>query len=83
MVMAASGGNANEDIMKFACNLTIDNDEYAQFNHEQPSNAPKLPVHAATQVEATEANYERAADRNSFEMLEMMAMGMTRIPPGQ
>ena len=85
MVMAGSGGNANESIMKFASTLTIDNEEYEQFNNEQPveSRAPKLPVHASTQDEATEANYAKAADRNSFEMLEMMALGMSRAAPGQ
>jgi len=85
MVMAGSGGNANESIMKFASTLTIDNDEYREFNNEQPieSRAPKLPVHASTQDEATEANYAKAADRNSFEMLEMMALGMSRAAPGQ
>lgn len=86
MVMAAAGGNANEDIMKFAANLTIDNEEYEQFNNGTPAPvkaAPKLPVHASTQDEAAKNNFDNAADRNSFEMLSMFGQGMERAAPGQ
>ncbi len=84
MVMAASGGNANEEIMKYASSLTIDNEEYAEFNNT--STAPltqKLPVHASTQQEAVDKNYEKAADSNSFEMLQLMMQGMQTPAPGQ
>lgn len=85
MVIAAAGSNANEELMKFASNLTIDNDEYAQFNKEQPRavNTKKRPVHASTQEEAAQDNFEAAADRNSFDMLAMFGQGMMTPPPGQ
>lgn len=86
MVMAAAGGGGNEDIMKFAANLTIDNEEYALFNKEGASvhktSAPKLPVHASTQEEATQTNFDNAADRNSFDMLALFGMNMEKGKPG-
>ncbi len=84
MVMAASGGNANEEIMKYAASLTIDNEEYAEFNNTSTvSSSQKLPVHASTQQEAVDKNYERAADSNNFEMLQLMMQGMQTPAPGQ
>lgn len=85
MVIAASGGNPDENIMKFASNLTIDNQEYAEFNKEQPvvEQKSKLPVHATTQEEATQNNFERAADRNNFDMLALFGQGMQTAAPGQ
>jgi hypothetical protein len=85
MVMAAAGGNASEEVMKFASNLTIDNEEYAQFSHETPriAQVSKLPVHASTQDRATAENYEAAADRNNFDMLALFGKGMETTPPGQ
>jgi hypothetical protein len=86
MVMAAAGGNAHEDIMQFASNLTIDNEEYEQFNegNSAPIKAqPKLPVHASTQDEAAQANFDAAADRNNFDMLALFGQGMSTPPPGQ
>jgi hypothetical protein len=87
MVMAAAGGGGTDDIMKFAANLTIDNEEYALFNKESANgyktSAPKLPVHASTQGEATQANFDSAADRNSFDMLALFGMNMEKGKPGQ
>jgi hypothetical protein len=85
MVCAAAGPNSNEELMKFASNLTIDNDEYEQFNSGQVKIAPtkKLPIHATTQDEATKNNFEVAADRNNFDVLAMFGEGMMRTPPGQ
>ncbi len=82
MVMAASGGNANEEIMKYAASLTIDNEEYVEFNNTT-SLPQRLPVHASTQQEAVDNNYEKAADSNSFEMLQLMMQGMQTPAPGQ
>lgn len=85
MVMAASGGNADENIMKFAANLTIDNEEYELFKKDQPSTPPKsnLPLHATTQQQAAEENFERAADKNNFDMLALFGQGMQTAAPGQ
>lgn len=86
MIIAAAGANANEDLMKFASNLTIDNEEYELFNSETVQvEAPKskVPVHGSTQDEATKANFERASDKNSFDMLAMFAHGMETAAPGQ
>ncbi len=73
--------------MKFAANLTIDNEEYALFNKEGPavqkSAASKMPVHASTQDEATQANFDNAADRNSFDMLALFGMNMEKGKPGE
>jgi hypothetical protein len=84
MVMAAASGTANEDLMKFASNLTIDNEEYEEFGEGQPKAVTnkKLPVHATTQEAATEANFEAAADRNSFDMLALFGTNMERGKPG-
>lgn len=85
IVMAAAGGNSTEEIMKFAANLTIDNEEYERFNKEisiKPE-TKKLPVHATTQQQAAEANFERAADKNNFDMLALFAQGMQTAAPGQ
>jgi hypothetical protein len=85
MVMAAAGGNASEDLMKFASNLTIDNEEYELFGGEQPKavTKSKLPVHATTQETATQANFEAAADRNNFDMLALFGMNMEKGKPGE
>lgn len=87
MVMAASGGSASEDVMKFAANLTIDNEEYELFNKEganvQKTSVSKLPVHASTQDEATQANFDSAADRNNFDMLALFGMNMEKGKPGE
>lgn len=85
MVMAASGGNANEDVMKFAANLTIDNEEYVLFNKESIKNSTnsKLPIHASTQDQATQKNFDNAADRNSFDMLALFGMNMEKGKPGE
>ena len=87
MVMAASGANASEDIMKFAANLTIDNEEYKLFNEGGPTvqntAVSKLPVHATTQEAATQANFDHAADRNSFDMLALFGMNMEKGKPGE
>lgn len=70
--------------MKFASNLTIDNEEYQQFNQEVPKDPPakRLPVHATTQEQATQANFERAADSNSFEHMTALFGGFDNPPPG-
>lgn len=85
MIIASAGSNANEELMKFAANLTIDNEEYAKFNSEAPVQVEqkKMPVHATTQDEATKANYEAAADRNNFDMLALFGQGMQTAAPGQ
>jgi C1A family cysteine protease len=88
MVAAAAGSNANEKLMEFASNLTIDNEEYDLFNKGQPQvnqkdSSPKLPVHASTQEVATQQNFDRAADRNNFDMLALFGQGMERAAPGQ
>jgi hypothetical protein len=84
MVMAASGGNAHEDIMSFASNLTIDNEEYSEFNKSTPpTTSSKLPVHASTQEKAVTENFERASDSNKFELLQMLAHGVSTAAPGQ
>ena len=85
MVIASAGGTGNEDLMKFAANLTIDNEEYAQFNNEiivaEP--AKKLAVHATTQESAVKDNFERAADNNNIDMLALFGQGMATAAPGQ
>ena len=87
MVMAAAGGSGDENVMKFAANLTIDNEEYELFNKEGPavqkSAASKLPVHASTQDEAAKVNFEHAADRNNFDMLALFGMNMEKGKPGE
>lgn len=85
MVISAAGSNASEELMTFASNLTIDNEEYQEFNKQQPAvtkEQNKLPVHATTQDAATQQNYDKAADRNNFDMLAMFAQGMSTAPPG-
>lgn len=81
MVIAAAGSNASEELMKFASDLTIDTEEYDQFKQE-PKTAKKLPVNATTQDEAAQANFDSAADRNSFDMLAMFGMNMEKGKPG-
>jgi len=85
MVMAAAGGNPSEEIMQFAANLTIDNEEYEEFNSETPkivkSNS-KVPVHATTQDEETKKNFEAAADRNSMDMAAIFGMKLSEGKPG-
>jgi uncharacterized membrane protein YdfJ with MMPL/SSD domain len=86
MVVAAAGASPSEDLMKFAANLTIDNEEYKQFNNIEPElaqPAKKLAVHATTQEAAVNQNFERAAERNNANMLELFAHGMETAAPGQ
>lgn len=85
MVVAAASMEPREDLMKFASNLTIDNEEYEMFkdNPEPINSTPKLPVHASTQEEATQANFDKAADRNNFDMLALFGQGMETAAPGQ
>lgn len=84
MVIAAAGSNASEELMKFASDLTIDTEEYKQFNKIQTNqiSAKKLPVNASTQEDATQANFDKAADRNSFDMLAMFGQSMEKGKPG-
>lgn len=85
MVIAATGSNPSEEVMQFAANLTIDNEEYKQFTNQQPAitTNPKLPVHATTQDEAVKNNFDAAADRNNFDMLAMFAQKVEKTSPGQ
>lgn len=87
MVMASSGANSNEELARFAANLTIDNEEYEEFAREQGNapikEQPKLAVHATTQDMAVERNFDSAANRNSYEMLSMFGMKVQETPPGQ
>ncbi len=86
MVIAASGNNDSSELKDVVSSLTIDNEEYKQFSKEQPKAVKptkKLPVHATTQEQATQANFDAAADRNNFDMLALFGDGMTRTPPGQ
>jgi hypothetical protein len=84
MVIAASGNNPDESLMKFAANLTIDTEELAQFNNEKSIAPPKstLPVNATTQDIATEQNYNSAADRNNMDMLALFGQGLEKGKPG-
>jgi len=83
MVMAASGGNPSEDVMKFAANLTIDNEEYQAFNNvAEIQNTPKPPVHAITQEEEAEKNFNNAADKNNLEMMGLFGMKLAEGKPG-
>ncbi len=81
MVSAAASGN--EDLMKFAANLTIDNDELKEFSGETKI-VPKsnVPVNASTQESQTRKNFEQAADRNNFETLMMFGQGVEKGKPG-
>lgn len=86
MVMARASGTGDEDLMKFAANLTIDNEEYEEFGKGEPraaTQAKKLPVHATTQEQATQANFDAAADRNSFDMLALFGVNMEKGKPGE
>jgi hypothetical protein len=84
MVAAAAAQPPSEDLMKFAANLTIDNDEIKQFSGETPKIAPKsnVPVNASTQESQTRKNFERAADMNNFETLMMFGQGVEKGKPG-
>jgi hypothetical protein len=86
MVIAAAGGNSSEELMTFASNLTIDSEEYEQFNKGKvaiTNTKSKLPVHASTQDEAAQANFDKAADKNNFDMLALFGQGMMTGKPGQ
>jgi hypothetical protein len=88
MVMAASGGNASEEVMKFAANLTIDNEEYAAFQQEgsgltKVKSDPKVAVHATTQETEAQKNFDAAADSNSFEAFGMFGFALENGKPGQ
>lgn len=82
MVSAAASGN--EELMKFAANLTIDNDELKQFSQEVPILGTKsnVPVNASTQESQTRKNFEQAADMNNFETLMMFGQGVEKGKPG-
>lgn len=83
MVMAAAGGNPSEEIMKFAANLTIDTEEYQLFNNlEEIESSSKSPVHATTQDQETEKNFNKAADKNNFEMMGLFGMKLAEGKPG-
>lgn len=86
MVVARAGFNSDETLMEFASKLTIDKEEYEEFGHHLPENSakpkPKLKVHATTQEQAVEDNFEAAAERNSSEMLAMFGAGLERGKPG-
>lgn len=85
MVIAGSGANSNEDLMSFAANLTIDNEEYELFKNESTPLPIKsnVVVHAATQESEAKRNFDAAAERNSFDMLAMFGMKVEQTPPGQ
>lgn len=85
MVMASTSGS--EDLMKFAANLTIDSEEYEQFNKEKNfkpvKQNSKLVVHATTQEEAVGINYNAAADNNnSSELLALFGQKLESGKPG-
>lgn len=86
MVMAASGANPSDEIMQFAANLTIDNEEYEEFKNDTPAKAIKpksrVPVHATTQDEATKKNFEAAADRNNLDMAGLFGLKLSEGKPG-
>ena len=84
MVMAASGGNAGEEVMKFAANLTIDNEEYAEFNNSTKIVATKsnTPVNATTQETEAKKNFEAAADKNNLDMASIFGMKLSEGKPG-
>jgi hypothetical protein len=83
MVIAATGNNPDESIMKFAANLTIDNEELEQFNKETPvAVKSNLPVNATTQDIATEENFNNAAERNNMDMLALFGQGLEKGKPG-
>lgn len=83
MVMASSA-NPTEELARFAANLTIDADEYEEFNKGiRPRKKISTPVHASTQQSAVEQNFNDAADRNNFDMLALFGMKVEQTPPGQ
>lgn len=88
MVIAAAGSNASEELMKFASNLTIDKEEYAEFGNEGEVKSVKvnksLPVNAQTQEIAAKRNLEAAADANanSSQMLAMFGQALEKGKPG-
>ncbi len=84
MVMAAAGANSSEELMNYAANLTIDNEEYEEFGKPDKVVAKDTtPVHASTQDTAVQKNFDAAADRNSFDMLALFGMKVGETPPGQ
>lgn len=88
MVIAASGSNPSEEVMKFAANLTIDKEELEQFGNEnsiKTINVNKgVPVNAQTQDDAAKNNLEAAADANanSSDMLAMFGLALEKGKPG-
>jgi len=85
MVMAAGAASPSEDLMKFAANLTIDNEERELFSepgYVPVKQDPKVPVNANTQEAAAKKNFEAAADRNSSEILQMFGQGLEKGKPG-
>ncbi len=84
MVMAAAGSNSNEDLMSFASKLTIDNEEYKEFGAVSTTSVnSNIPVHATTQDEAVQKNFESAAEKNNFDMLSLFSLKVEETPPGQ
>jgi len=88
MIIAAAGSNSNEELMKFASNLTIDKEEYEQFGESaqmKPVTVNKgLPLNAQTQELAAKRNLEAAADANanSSHMLAMFGSALEKGKPG-
>jgi hypothetical protein len=87
MVMAASAASPSEEVMKFAANLTIDNEEYEAFQKEKQGLTPvkvdtKVPIHANTQETESQKNFDAAADRNSFEAFGMFGFALENGKPG-
>lgn len=87
MVIAAAGSNSSEELMKFAANLTIDKEEYAEFGSDSLKTVTVnkgLPVNAQTQEIAAKRNLEAAADANanSSHMLAMFGSALEKGKPG-
>lgn len=87
MVIAAAGSNSSEELMKFAANLTIDKEEYAEFGDESVKTVTVnkgLPVNGQTQETAAKRNLEAAADANanSSHMLAMFGAALEKGKPG-
>jgi hypothetical protein len=84
MVTARASPNGDEELMKFAANLTIDKDELEEFNGEPnvTIKKSKVPVNASTQESQAKKNFDAAAERNNFETLAMFAHGVEKGKPG-
>lgn len=83
-MVIASSSNPSEELARFAANLTIDADEYEEFNRGvSVAKKSTLPVNASTQETAVAQNFDAAADRNNFDMLALFGMKVEQTPPGQ